>query len=249
MSAYTYFAEFYDALTLNVEYEKKADYLMSIFERHGHKPGLTLDLACGTGSLTLELHKRGVDIFGADASSDMLSIAQQKFDEEERHTLFLRQKMQKLQLYGKIDTCICTLDSINHLTSTQDVINTFKGVSEYLQDDGLFVFDCNTIYKHKYVLGDNCYIYDTERVFCAWQNNYFEKDNRVIITLDFFEPDGNSYKRFSEQFSERAYSGEELASMLEQAGLVIEAVYDDMSFDDPKPDSQREIYVVRKLIK
>lgn len=249
MSSYTYFAEFYDALTRNVGYKEKADYLMSLFKRHCHEPGLTLDLACGTGSLTLELHKRGIDIFGADASSDMLSIAQQKFDEEERSTLFLRQKMQRLELYGTINTCICTLDSINHLSSAEDVINTFRCVAKYLEDDGLFVFDCNTVYKHKHILGDNCYIYDTEKVFCAWQNNYNERNNKVIITLDFFEPDGKNYRRYSEQFSERAYTREEMTSMLEQAGLVIEAVYDDMSFEEPKPDSQRKIYVVRKRIK
>ena len=72
------------------------------------------------------------------------------------------------------------------------------------------------------------------------------KDNRVIITLDFFEPDGKLYRRYSEQFSERAYTREEMTDMLDQAGLFAEAVYDDMSFDEPKPDSQREIFVVRK---
>ncbi len=246
MSAYSYFAGFYDALTGNVEYDKKADYLMELFERHGHAPGLTLDLACGTGTLTLELSRRGVDIFGADASADMLSIAQQKFDEDERHTLFLCQRMQALELYSSINTCICTLDSINHLPSRKAVTDTFRRIAKYLEDDGLLVFDCNTVYKHREILGDNCYIYDNEKVFCAWQNSYFEKDNRVIITLDFFEPDGKLYRRYSEQFSERAYTREEMTDMLDQAGLFAEAVYDDMSFDEPKPDSQREIFVVRK---
>lgn len=249
MSSYTYFAEYYDALTRNVGYKQKADYLISLFRHHDHKPGLTLDLACGTGSLTLELHKKGIDIFGADASSDMLSVAQQKFAEEDKVTLFICQKMQELRLYGKINTCICTLDSINHLTSSDEVVNTFKRISKYLEDDGLFVFDCNTVYKHKHILGDNCYIYDTKEVFCAWQNNYSEKDNKVMITLNFFEPDGKSYKRYTEQFPERAYTREQMTSMLEQAGLAVEAVYDDMSFEEPKPDSQREIYVVRKLKK
>ena len=93
MSGYAYFAEFYDTLTQNVGYEERAEYLLSLFRHHNHTPGLTLDLACGTGSLTLALHRRGVDIFGADASSEMLSLAQQKFMEDERQTLFLCQKM------------------------------------------------------------------------------------------------------------------------------------------------------------
>jgi len=249
MSAYTYFAEFYDALTENVGYEQKADYLLTLFEKHQHSPKLTLDLACGTGSLTLALHKKGVDIFGADASADMLSVAQQKFAEEGRQTLFLCQRMQDLELYGPVNTCICTLDSINHLPSGKDVRKAFHRVSEYLEDDGLFVFDCNTVYKHEHILGDNCYIYDTETVFCAWQNNYFKEHHKVIITLDFFEPNGKSYRRYSEQFSEYAYTRQEMEEMIASSGMMIEAVYDDMTFDAPKQDSQREIYVVRKMKK
>lgn len=247
--SYSYFAEYYDKLTENVNYREKADYLTELFRRHGHEWGTTLDLACGTGSLTLELKKRGVDIFGADASEDMLAEAQMKAFDEELQILFLCQKMQYLDLYGGIDTCICTLDSVNHITSKRELAAAFGRVSTFLRDDGLFVFDANTVYKHREILGDNCYIYDTDKVFCAWQNNYNAKNNKVIITLDFFEPNGKGYTRTSEQFAERAYTREEMGEMLDSAGLEIVEVYDDMSFDPPCEITQREIYVVRKKLK
>lgn len=249
MSLYSYFAEYYDVLTVNVEYKKRAEYFLSLMQKHGHQAGLTLDLACGTGSLTLELSRKGVDIFGADASSDMLSVAQQKFVEEGRQILLLCQKMQDLELIGSIHTCICTLDSINHLPSSKDVIKTFEKVAKYLDQDGMLIFDCNTIYKHEHILGDNCYVYDTEEVFCVWQNHYRPHNHKVIITLDFFEPDGKTYNRYTEQFSERAYTRAEMEQMLNEAGLMTEAVYEDMSFEAPKLDTQREIYVVRKMNK
>ncbi len=245
--SYSFFAEYYDCLTGNVDYSRKADYLIRLFERYGHDPGVTLDLACGTGSLTIEMKKRGIDIFGADASEEMLSQAMCKACDEELEILFLRQKMQELQLYGKIDTCICTLDSINHITSSTVLTRAFSKISEYLDDNGLFVFDANTVYKHRNILGDNCYIYDNKDVFCAWQNNFNEKNNKVIITLDFFEPDGERYKRSSEQFAERAYTHEQMEQMLGESGLIIDAIYDDMSFDPPVENSEREIYVVRKM--
>lgn len=248
MSGYSDFAEFYDCLTQNVGYEKKADYIFKLFKRHRHNPGLTLDLACGTGTLTLELKRRGVDIYGVDASCEMLSMAQQKACESGQQILFLCQKMQNLNLYGSIDTCICSLDSINHLTSTADVQKTFDRLFSFMNNNGLFIFDANTVYKHKHILGDNCYIYDTEKVFCAWQNNYNEKNNKVIITLDFFVPDGKTYFRSSEQFAERAYTREEMTQMLTNAGFSLEAVYDDMSFDTPNEKSEREIYVARKKL-
>lgn len=244
--SYSYFAEYYDLLTENVNYQDRADYLLRLFERHNHVLGLTLDLACGTGSMTIELKKRGLDIFGADASIDMLSEAQRKACEEELDILFLCQKMQELELFGEINTCICTLDSINHITSKKVLGTAFEKISYYLKKDGLFVFDANTVYKHREILGVNCYIYDTEKVFCAWQNNYNEKNHKVIITLDFFEPRGKSYIRSSEQFTERAYTDEELKQLVKVADLTVEAVYDDMSFEPPGETSQRKIYVIRK---
>ncbi len=248
MTAYSDFAEFYDNLTLNVEYSKKADYIIELLKKHKHNPGLVLDLACGTGTLTVELKRRGVDIYGVDMSYEMLSKAQQKAYENGFDILFLCQKMQNLDLYGTVDTCICSLDSINHLTSIKDVKQTFDRVSLFMNPNGLFVFDANTVYKHRYILGDNCFIYDTDKVFCAWQNNYNEKNNRVTITLDFFEPDGKIYRRSSEQFSECAYTREKMTEMLLSSGFVLEAVYDDMSFEPPRESSEREIYVARRKI-
>ena len=244
--SYSYFAEYYDVFMENAEYEKRAEYFLELFKKHRHDTGLTLDLACGTGTLTLKLCEKGVDIFGCDMSADMLSVAQQKADELDKSIIFIRQKMQKLELPGKIDTCICTLDSINHLPSADDVQKTFDRVSKYLNNDGMFVFDMNTVYKHKYILGDNCYIYDMDKVFCAWQNDYYEEDNEVVIRLNFFERVGKLYKRNTEQFSERAYSDDKIKQMAENAGFCIEAVYDDMSFEELKENSQRAVYVLRK---
>ncbi len=245
---YSYFADFYDSLTANVEYEKRADYILEVLKRHNKSSGLILDMCCGTGSLTIALKKRGADIFGSDASREMLTIAQQKAFENEENILFINQKMQELSLPYKIDVCICTLDSVNHITSKQELIKGFSKINSFLDDDGIFIFDANTVYKHKNILGDNCYIYDTKDVFCAWQNNYNPKNNRVIITLDFFIPNRKGYDRYSEQFSERAYTRDEMSEMLNKAGMIIEAVYDDLSFVEPRSDSQREIYIVRKRI-
>lgn len=243
MNSYCDFAQFYDRLTLNVGYKERAEYIERLLAHFGHESGVTLDLACGTGSLTLELFKRGFDIFGADASSEMLSVAQQKAYENDAQILYICQKMQSLNLYSSINTCLCTLDSINHLTKPENVKKTFAGVAKYLEKDGLFVFDVNTIYKHQEVLAENCFVYDTDDVFCSWQNRQLE-NNTVEITLDFFIPEENgSYIRSTECFAERAYSDEDLTMWLEQVGLKVKAIYGDMTFDEPKSDCQRKIFV------
>ena len=242
---YNSFSEYYDTLMQNVGYKDRAQYILDCFERLDHDMGLSLDLACGTGSLTVELKERGVDIYGIDASYDMLTVARDKCAQLDLDILFLCQKMQSIDLYGTIDTCICTLDSINHLTKPSDVQKTFDRVSLFMNNGGFFLFDVNTVYKHTDVLADNTFVYDADDVFCVWQNSLRE-NNIVDIELDFFEREGRVYHRTSESFSERAYTDDELTQMLNKSGFDIIARYGDMTFELPKVDEQRVIYIARK---
>lgn len=243
--AYEVFADFYDKLTGNVEYSKRAQYILGLLRKHNHEAGLTLDLACGTGSLTLELKKAGVDIYGIDGSADMLSVALQKASDAGEQILYLRQKMQSIDLYGTIDTCLCTLDSLNHLTDKKDVEKTFKRVSLFMNPQGIFLFDVNTVFKHKEVLKDNVFVFDTDEVYCVWQNTPLE-DNMVEISLDFFIPQDNSYYRMTETFRERAYTVEELSQMLKEAGFEVEGIYGDLTELPAEDTEQRLTFVARK---
>lgn len=248
MLSYSYFADYYDNLTNNVDYKQYAEYILKLAEKYNHSMGITLDLACGTGSLTVMLKKMGVDIYGIDASPEMLSVAQEKaLDSEISGMLFLCQKMQNLDLYGTIDTCICTLDSINHITNINDVQKAFSKVSFFMNPNALFIFDVNTLYKHKQVLADNTFVYDTEQVFCVWQNTLLGDQRSVEISLDFFENLDGMYRRYSENFTERAYTHEEICKMLETAGFKLLDVFGEMTFEEPKPDSQRNIYIAKKI--
>jgi ubiquinone/menaquinone biosynthesis C-methylase UbiE len=245
--SYSSFAQYYDCLTRNVEYEKRADYFCRVLEHLHHSPGITLDLACGTGSLTVALAKRGLDVYGIDGSPAMLSVAQQKAEENGLNLLFLCQKMQNIDLYGTVDTVICALDSINHLTSEADVLKAFQRVSLFLDPDGVFIFDMNTVYKHKCVLSNQVFVYDMDKVYCVWQNRLEEKTSRIGITLDFFGRDGNVYHRSSERFYERAYRMEQIVSLLARAGLEAVCAFDDLSFVPPREDSERIVIAAKKI--
>ena len=245
-TSYDVFADFYDSLTLNVNYKQRADYILKALAKHNHNMGLTLDLACGTGNLTIELKKLGVDIYGIDGCQEMLSQALDKAYEEELSILFLCQQMENIDLYGTIDTCVCTLDSINHIIDIDKVQKTFDKVSLFMNPGGCFLFDVNTVYKHREILGNNTFVYDTDNVYCVWQNTLKENDI-VEIDLDFFEEDAGVYYRSEQHFSERAYSHKALTEMLEKAGFKIEAVYGDMTFEKPDEKEQRVIYIARKI--
>ena len=218
MAGYDVFARYYDALTANVDYKGRAAYLKKLLEHLHHEPGIVLDLACGTGSLTLELYKLGMDV------------------------MFLCQKMQTLDLFGTVNTVFCSLDSINHLSGEAQVQAAFDRVAFFMDNDSWFIFDVNTLYKHEKVLGNNTYIYDLADIYCAWQNRYNPQDHSVAISLDFFEKEGKVYTRSSEHFFEHAYSVEKLTEMLKKSGFDRVEVFGDLSFDAPKPEEQRIIF-------
>ncbi|MBQ7187396.1 MAG: class I SAM-dependent methyltransferase [Ruminococcus sp.] len=248
MSGYGRFAEFYDRLTQNVRYDLIADAAVRYLERFAGRRNIVLDLACGTGSLCEQLARRGFDVIGADASDGMLSAALDKKFDSGLPIQYLRQEMTELDMFGTIDLTLCTLDSINHLPDKAAVQKTFERVSLFAYPDGMFIFDVNTLHKHRDTLAQNAFTYDLEDIFCAWQNQYDPADGSVDIFLDIFEqlPDG-SYGRISESFTERIWSDSEITEMLRAAGMTVLARYDDYT-DKPVTDAtERIVYVAKKL--
>lgn len=261
--SYNTFANFYDTLTDNISYSKRAAYFDSVIRKFNPDASILLDLACGTGTLSLELAKLGYDVVGTDASEQMLSEAMQKkarilygedFENEEpsdpqvEKVLFLCQPMQELDMYGTIDAAVCALDSINHITDPAVVQKVFDRVSLFMNPGAVFVFDVNSVYKHREVLGNNVFVFDRDDVYCVWQNSYCEDGFQVQMDLDFFEYDekNDSYIRTSESFCERAYTDEEIRGFIKKSGLKLAAVYAEDSFDPVVEDTQRIIYVAQK---
>lgn len=242
MGGYEIFSSYYDELTFNVDYDKRVKYICDILSRLKHNFGLSLDLACGTGTLTIMLKEKGVDIIGVDSSVDMLSVASMKSFDKGMNILFVNQLMQELELPYNVDTCICTLDAINHIIDLDDIEKTFSKVYKYLNVGGCFIFDVNTVYKHQKILGNNCFTYDVDDVFLTW-NNKLEKNNIVDISLEFDDRCGNIYY---ENFKERAYEINELQNMLQNIGFEVVNIYDDLTFNTVSEESEKATFVVKK---
>ncbi len=239
MGNYDFFAMYYDSLTKNVDYAGRADYITELLRLYNHDAGITLDLACGTGSLTLELYKRGYDVYGVDNSVSMLTVAKDKAYEAEADILYICQNMQDIDLYGSVNTVVCALDSINHLKCEEDILKTFKRVSLFMEPGGVFVFDFNTPYKHKHVLNNHIFIYDTPDVYCVWKNKLNEKTLQVNVSLDFFGKVGKVYERSSERFSEITLDTDKVISMLKESGFVNIKAFEDMTLNEPNDKTER----------
>lgn len=244
--SYSNLSKYYDQLTENVNVEVRGEYISNFLLRNNASDGIMLDLACGTGQMSVFFAKKGYDVIGVDASEEMLSVAGMNSTRANVNILFICQKMQELNLYGTIKSCVCTMDSINHLLSEEDVLNSFGKVSLFMEQNGIFVFDVNTIYKHREVLADNVFVYDQDDVFLVWQNEYYNDTNEVDIIIDLFEKKGNVYTRKSEEFAERAYSVDFLSQALVKSGFEVLGVYNELEESECRENSERIYFVARK---
>lgn len=245
--SYTDFAYVYDALMGDVNYPRRSEYLLNLFKKFDKKPSLLLDVACGTGGFSIELAKKGIEVIGTDMSEDMLSIAREKTAEEGLDILYLCQSAEELDLYGTVDGAICCMDSINHITDIGALETALQKISLFLEPERLFIFDVNTTYKQEKILANNTFVLDEEDVYCVWQNE-FDPEHRITnISLDFFTKEDDIYVRSGEEFSEKAYTNEELGVLLKKAGFKVEAVFGDMTQTPPSDTEERVFYICRKL--
>lgn len=239
---YNYFALRYDELTENVDYKVRSDYISDFFNKLGLSENASLlDLACGTGTMSLLFKEKGYRVIGIDLSSEMLSIADNK---AEGTIPFIRSEMQNFSLPEPVDACVCCLDSVNHLNSLHDVEMTFECVYNSLKENGIFIFDVNTVYKHRNILADNSFVFDEENYFLSWDNEQIDAYS-IKIMLDFFVYNGKNYDRYSEEFIETAFETEALSAALEPYFEIL-GIYDDLSIDKPKTDSERLYFVCKR---
>lgn len=239
---YNYFALRYDELTENVDYKVRSDYISDFFNKLGLSENASLlDLACGTGTMSLLFKEKGYRVIGVDLSSEMLSIADNK---AKGAIPFIRSEMQNFSLTEPVDACICCLDSINHLNSIKDVKKTFECIYNALNENGILIFDVNTVYKHRNILADNSFIFDEENYFLSWDNEQID-DYSIKIMLDFFVYNGKNYDRYSEEFIETAFEAEALSAALKPYFEIL-GIYDDLSMDKPKTDSERLYFVCKR---
>lgn len=231
---YTAMAPFYDAMNAELDYARWADFIEAQFARYAkEKPSLVLDLAAGTGSMTLELARRGYDMTAVDQSGDMLSIAAGRIAEAGLHgILLLEQDMTEFELYGTVGAVVCCLDSVNHLTRRGALGRCFSLVHNYLDPDGLFLFDVNTPRKFREVYAQNDFVLeDEDGTVCCWRNYFEEERGLCDFQLSIFTPGSDGrYSRTDTVQTERLYTRAQLERALDRAGFEILGFFSDYDF-------------------
>ena len=142
--AYETLAASYDRLTNDIPYEDILDFYHKLWAEYGLRPASVVDLACGTGSMTVLLAREGLSVLGVDASEEMLTQAADKAAGMENPPWFVRQRMEKLRLPAPVDLAVCCLDGVNYVTEPAALREAFARVFKALNPGGLFLFDINS---------------------------------------------------------------------------------------------------------
>ena len=257
MEAYSSFAKVYDLFMDNVPYEEWCTYITGLLKEYGIEDGLLLDLGCGTGKLTRLLKKAGFDMIGVDNSEEMLEIAREteyetmpleetEYSGNNASILYLLQDMREFELYGTVRAIVSICDSMNYILQEEELLQVFRLVNNYLDPKGIFIFDLNTLYKYRELLGENTISETREESSFIWEN-YFDEEsgiNEYDLTL-FIQERDDLYRKYQETHFQRAYDLETMISLVKESGLEYVTAYDAFTKERPTKKSER-IYVIAR---
>ena len=248
LKAYGGFARVYDLFMDETPYEEWCMSIRSILKQYGILDGLILDLGCGTGKMTRLLRQAGYDMIGVDSSEEMLGIAMEH--QEDAGILYLHQDMREFELYGTVRAVISVCDSMNYMLEEDELLAVFSLVNNYLDPGGIFLFDMNTLYKYREILGEQTICENREEGSFIWEN-YFDEETQINTIMTFFirEADGR-YQKFEETHFQRGYAPDKIKELAERAGLEWIGCYEaytNQPFNiQSKVQSERILAVVRE---
>lgn len=244
---YTSFAEVYDSFMSDVPYGRWAEFICGLLRENGIADGLALELCCGTGTFTGLMAAAGYDMIGVDSSQEMLDLAAKKRAASGADILYLQQDMREFELYGTVRAIVCVCDSMNYITDGEDLKKVFALAHNYLDPQGMFVFDMKTVYCLREVMGDTVTAEHRPEGSLIWENNYFEEEQMNEYDLTFFVRQGDGlYRKYQETHLQRAYETDTVARLLAEAGFQLEAVRDADTFGEARADSERLYYISRR---
>lgn len=259
MEAYRDFAYVYDELMDATPYEDWCELLTGLIDKYGvSKPerdaeelldsekNLVVDLGCGTGTLTELLYQKGYDMIGVDNSESMLNIAMEKKENSGAEILYLLQDMRELELYSTVGTVVSVCDSVNYILEEEELLEVFSLVNNYLYPGGIFIFDFNTDYKYREVIGDTTIAENRDDCSFIWENIYDpeEEVNEYNLTI-FVQEDGERFRRFTETHLQRGYTVEQMQRLVEEAGMDIVEILDADTREAVTAFSER-VYIVAR---
>ncbi|PSL41232.1 methyltransferase family protein [Planomicrobium soli] len=231
---YGKFASVYDGLMEDIPYEKWVEWVASHLQS-----GSILDLACGTGTLSQLFSEVGFEVTASDLSEEMLTMANQRFQEAGLQIPTLQLSMDRLEGLSGFDAVAIAIDSLNYLETEEQVRRTFSEVYNALNEGGHFFFDVHSIFKVDSVYAESPFVLDDEDIAYIWHTAAGDYPHSIIHDITFFVRQNNHFERFEETHEQRTYPISVYKEWLESAGFQVESVTADWTREEPHAESQR----------
>lgn len=244
--AYSDFAAVYDQLMDNIPYEEWFSYLHALLKEYNIENGIIAELGCGTGTLTEMLSKAGYDMIGIDNAPAMLDIAREKKEANNSGTLYLCQDMREFELFGTVAAVVSLCDSINYILDPEELLEVFRLVNNYLDTNGIFIFDFHPRYYYETIVADATIAEDRDEISFIWENYYDDEANINELALSLFVRDSEDtsiYRKYEELHEQYGYTLQEITSLVERSGLKLLAAYDAFTHEPATEQSER-IYII-----
>ncbi|ONI40909.1 methyltransferase [Candidatus Epulonipiscium fishelsonii] len=210
-------------------------------------PKIICDLGSGVGEMCERFAKSNIEVIGIDNSYEMLMKARERAISKQLDILYLQQDMTEFELYGTVDLIYSSCDSLNYILEEKDLLRVFSLVNNYLEAGGLFIFDINTPYKYKEILGKQVFAEQTETEAYIWENFYDEEEAINEFYVSFFIQDKDKKYTKTEEFHyQRVYTIDEILRLLERAGLEIIGVYDNYTNECYNEVTTRATFVAKE---
>jgi len=246
---YNEFARFYAKGDWPRYSAQMARMLPAVLERFGLWPRKVLDLACGEGTFAVAMANRGLRLTGVDLSPEMLEIARERAATEGVRATFIRQDMRSLSLRGRFDLVTCWFDSLNYLLEIDDLSRTFARVSRVLDENGIFIFDVNTIrgLAVEWVREPSYVHLDSGDSFLVSVPQYDAATKIATLHITGFTRENERWVRIDEVHKERGYTLKEIRQCLKKADLRELACWTSLDkMEKPKRNTARVWFVARK---
>lgn len=246
MSVFARYAQYYDLLYKDKDYEREAKYVAAVLKTHKTHTKTILELGCGTGMHATTLARDGYFVHGIDYSADMIKEAMQRLQslpaEETNELEFQYGDIRTIRITKKFDAVISLFHVISYQNDNDDILKTFTTARNHLDLDGLFVFDC---WYGPAVLTDRptsrTKHFKNETYNIVRQTSAVLRPNDNLVEIDYtFSVTDNAQRvvdEFQEQHSMRYFFKPEIEVFLSIAGFDMLQCYKWLTMDEPGLDS------------
>lgn len=235
---YSALASGYDVVMDHIDYDFWAAYVQRLIWAHHPDARRVLELGCGTGSLAFALQPMGpYRYLATDGSPEMIRVARAKADLLNARVRFAELDFGAFTLGETFDVVLLLHDGVNYLLEPDDVLRFLRACRDALAPHGILIFDLSTPNNS---INNAAYFEDegSAGAFSYVRRSAYDADRRLHTTEFDLVVEGESY---FERHVQRAYTLGEIEALVDEAGLVVRAVLEDMT-DDPADERAERVH-------